>query len=105
MTQVMYVIFTTVAGTRIKGNFSINSLKIKSETEFLISSGTFFQSYVKLLCSRILRFKCVEIFELKDSVHNIRRYQSKEIQCISGEPIYDVHFLRVFLIHVCIFAA
>ena len=70
----------------------------------------------KLLCSRILRFKCVEIFEvisilseLKDSVHNIRRLaniykpQSKEIQCISGELIFHLHSLRVFQIQICSF--
>ena len=31
-------------GHEIKGTFFIDSLKIKSEAEFLISLGTFFQS-------------------------------------------------------------
>ena len=45
-----------------------------------LTSSICFTIQAKLLCSWILRFKCVEIFEaigilsdLKDSVHNIRR--------------------------------
>ena len=69
----------------MEGTFFIGSLKIKSEAEFLISSGTFFQSWLPLyaILSRpnffVLGF-CVEISEvigilseLKDSVHDVRR--------------------------------
>ena len=44
----MYVSFTTASRTRIKGNFFNDSLKIKSDAEFLISSGTFSQSWLAL---------------------------------------------------------
>ena len=42
--HVMYVNFTTVARNEVKGNFFSDSLKIKTEAEFLTSSGTSFQS-------------------------------------------------------------
>ena len=44
MTYTMNVSFTTVARTGNERDFFIDSLKIKSEAQFLISSGTFFQS-------------------------------------------------------------
>ena len=40
----MYVSFTLVAQTGHQRDFFIDSLKIKRETEFLISSGIVFQS-------------------------------------------------------------
>ena len=73
----------------IKGTFFIFSLKIGSETEFLISSATFFQSLLALYAmlskrnfffSGILRFKYMEISqivrvfsEVQDITHIIRR--------------------------------
>ena len=40
----MYVSFTTVTRTENERDFFIDSLKIRSEGELLISSGIFFQS-------------------------------------------------------------
>ena len=40
----MYVSFTTVVRTENERDVFTDSLKIKSEAQFLISSGTFFQS-------------------------------------------------------------
>ena len=57
----------------IKGIFFIFSLKAGSEVEFLISSGTFFQSWLALyamlskpngFCSGILKFKYVNISQI-----------------------------------------
>ena len=42
----MYVSFTTMAPTGNQRDLSIDSLKIKGEAEFLIFSGTFFQSWL-----------------------------------------------------------
>ena len=41
ITHVMYVSFTTVVRTGNQSDFFIDSLKIKSEAEFLISFGIF----------------------------------------------------------------
>ena len=44
ITHVVHVSFRQWYKQEIKGTFFIDSLKIESEAEFLISSGTFYQS-------------------------------------------------------------
>ena len=74
----------------IKETFFIFFLKIRSEVEFLISSGIFLQSWLALypllpkpnfFCSGILRFKYMKIFQIvgifssfKNVTHDIRKY-------------------------------
>ena len=48
ITSVMYVSLTKVARTGNQKDHFIDSLEIKSESEFLTSSGTFFQSLLAL---------------------------------------------------------
>ena len=82
--------------------YSVDSFKIKSKTEFCISSGIFFQSWLALcaiLCSRIFRFKYVETFDVIGIFSNFR---DQIVFIISEYGPFDSP--RRFQVQKCIFA-